>query len=457
MPLVEFRGDEIEFPFSMGMDEVQDVLGATASGLAATAEFVATLATGAVAESASGLAGLATGNIDNIGKVQSMLTYQPRTQAGIKAMQRISEDIGRLSEETGVNHVAGYWKNRVVPALQQQAGPVAGSVLAAAGLGALAFVGEVGGGGSAARGMRRMGTGEGGAIKAFHGSPHDFDEFKMSQIGTGEGAQAYGHGLYFAEDEAVATGYKLALEKGSKEVQAADRLGMGRTYETDLFTKQLADNDGDITKTQSQLKGYAESFKQDGDWDSYNNLMGLHKRVGEKYPDGGNIDLSDAPGKVYEVDIDANPDEFLDWDLPLGEQSEGVKKIAADNRLERSASGMKENTGAGLYQALGQRNADSNFDSSSLRGADIYANPILQAQGIKGIKYKDGFSRGATGGTSNYVIFDDRLITIAKKYGIAMPAAAALLADQTGEDTSKLFEQEPPSQQNSQGINPLQF
>ena len=38
-------------------------------------------------------------------------------------------------------------------------------------------------------------------IRAYHGSPHDFDRFDMSKIGTGEGAQAYGHGLYFAENE----------------------------------------------------------------------------------------------------------------------------------------------------------------------------------------------------------------------------------------------------------------
>ena len=41
-------------------------------------------------------------------------------------------------------------------------------------------------------------------IRAYHGSPHDFDRFDMSKIGTGEGAQAYGHGLYLAESPAVA-------------------------------------------------------------------------------------------------------------------------------------------------------------------------------------------------------------------------------------------------------------
>ena len=37
-------------------------------------------------------------------------------------------------------------------------------------------------------------------IRAYHGSPYDFEKFDISKIGTGEGAQAYGHGLYFAEN-----------------------------------------------------------------------------------------------------------------------------------------------------------------------------------------------------------------------------------------------------------------
>jgi hypothetical protein len=43
-------------------------------------------------------------------------------------------------------------------------------------------------------------------IRAYHGSPHSFDKFSTSQIGTGEGAQAYGRGLYFAEREKTAEG-----------------------------------------------------------------------------------------------------------------------------------------------------------------------------------------------------------------------------------------------------------
>ena len=51
-----------------------------------------------------------------------------------------------------------------------------------------------------------------GAIPVYHGTPHSFDKFDMSKIGTGEGAQAYGHGLYFAESPAVAKDYKTKLQ-----------------------------------------------------------------------------------------------------------------------------------------------------------------------------------------------------------------------------------------------------
>lgn len=45
-------------------------------------------------------------------------------------------------------------------------------------------------------------------IDVFHGSPHSFDAFSMEHIGTGEGAQSYGHGLYFAENRNVAENYQ---------------------------------------------------------------------------------------------------------------------------------------------------------------------------------------------------------------------------------------------------------
>ena len=67
------------------------------------------------------------------------------------------------------------------------------------------------------------------AIKAYHGSPHDFERFSMAHIGRGEGAQAYGRGLYFAEAEDVARSYRDALsasrlDPGSTEFEVARQL-----------------------------------------------------------------------------------------------------------------------------------------------------------------------------------------------------------------------------------------
>ena len=46
---------------------------------------------------------------------------------------------------------------------------------------------------------------------AWHGSPHTFDTFKLNRIGSGEGAQAHGWGLYFAKGREVAVNYQKKL------------------------------------------------------------------------------------------------------------------------------------------------------------------------------------------------------------------------------------------------------
>lgn len=54
---------------------------------------------------------------------------------------------------------------------------------------------------------------------AYHGSPAQFDKFTLDHIGSGEGAQAHGWGLYFALDKVVADGYRdrISAMKGAEE------------------------------------------------------------------------------------------------------------------------------------------------------------------------------------------------------------------------------------------------
>jgi hypothetical protein len=49
------------------------------------------------------------------------------------------------------------------------------------------------------------------AFTAYHGTPHKFDKFDVSKVGTGQGAASYGHGLYFAENPKVAGEYMQQL------------------------------------------------------------------------------------------------------------------------------------------------------------------------------------------------------------------------------------------------------
>ena len=42
----------------------------------------------------------------------------------------------------------------------------------------------------------------------YHGSPHAFDKFSLDKIGTGEGQQAYGWGLYFTDKKSIVERYR---------------------------------------------------------------------------------------------------------------------------------------------------------------------------------------------------------------------------------------------------------
>jgi hypothetical protein len=52
-----------------------------------------------------------------------------------------------------------------------------------------------------------------GQVDVWHGSPHSFDRFSMDKIGTGEGAQAFGYGLYFTDLVDVAKHYAQMPKK----------------------------------------------------------------------------------------------------------------------------------------------------------------------------------------------------------------------------------------------------
>jgi hypothetical protein len=258
-------------------------------------------------------------------------------------------------------------------------------------------------------------------IRAYHGSPHDFDRFSMDRIGTGEGAQAYGHGLYFAEAEDVARGYRDALTRG-----ASTGSGRGRTAVFTVDGKELPVSQRDVADIAHMMKTYGIDPKTADGADWLSREVGARGLPYEAMQEAANlarlnIDRKTVDGRMYEVNIRANPDDFLDWDKPLSQQSEAVRNaitsILPDNEVTRAwrENGVLDNAKAGsLLSVLSDKTK-----GAIERGNAAALSQKLREAGVPGIKYLDAGSRTAGDGSRNYVAFDDQMIEILRKYGLA--------------------------------------
>jgi hypothetical protein len=255
------------------------------------------------------------------------------------------------------------------------------------------------------------------SIKAYHGSPYQFEQFDIEKIGTGEGAQAYGYGLYFAESEDVARGYKEALTNPRIEVDGkpADLI-----YTADIRERfsDLYDEVGDEI-SQERLDIILSNMSQANTESDLENVLSSFRREERQLFENyirPRSEFVEPEGALYEVQIQTGQDELINWDRPVREQPPRIRDALL--KLE----GVDENTkGEFAYYRLAPQ--------ATGKEAQKQATDRARELGIKGIKYADGFSRKTEGGTSNFVIFDSRIIDISKQYGISIPLAGALLAN----------------------------
>jgi hypothetical protein len=257
---------------------------------------------------------------------------------------------------------------------------------------------------------------------------HPLGRFDMSKIGTGEGAQAYGRGLYFAQAEGVGKGYRDQLSEGLGTVDGESIGG---------WAAEILDNsNGDPSALRARINMAPDDFwamNFEEGIAAKDNLLGVVDRL------ESGVSTWRPGGAMYEVNINVEPDELIDWDELIDEQPSKVL-----DKLEKSD--WWEYAEEGIYDRAGAR-GDNPTGADLIRWLEEdgkeYAAEALKDLGIKGIRYADAFTRHKTPDkrSMNYVIFDDRLITIAKKYGIAIPAAAAYLARMTGEDTSQSYQE----------------
>lgn len=343
--------------------------------------------------------------------------------------------------------------------------------------------------------------GMGMGIRAYHGSPHDFDKFDLSKVGTGEGAQVYGHGLYFAENPSVARSYRDELAP----LSMSDKTPLAAFSPEEWAARSLRDSKAGSTSPQ-YLANIAYAKQQLADYDKLlaagqgsQERRDWWQRAADILQDWRNRGVEPVTlGRMYEVDIKAHPDQFLDWDKPLSQQPTDLQKTLnatfgdattmLPNNVVQGRNGRwytrnnetvlgrfdgwpDEQTAAEAMKVIKEQ-AIPNYTVGQWHktmNSPLHQTEKMRDAGIPGIKYLDQGSRQTSGGelidvfsgpqgwqskirmnrpngeqyfttsmplrteqearqwaqgkietpgTRNYVVFNDKIIDILRKYGI---------------------------------------
>jgi hypothetical protein len=258
-------------------------------------------------------------------------------------------------------------------------------------------------------------------LTAYHGTPHTIQgQFDINKVGTGEGAQAYGHGIYFAEAPSVAETYKRA--GGGLEVKFAkplEELGINpkvSTHSMGLDESPLNQGLGSIAKSlrstaldypdvpvnQSLVKEHFDEYIRLLD-DKYPKEAAQKKALQDLVAKEGYPDISFG-GNLYKVDIpDKDIPMMLDWDKPLLQQTPQVQEALAKLGIKTDKQKLNQFDDALLDALMNDANKPLPKQPINPSGKDIYqtfvqGNPQLTSQklneaGIRGIRYLDEGSR----------------------------------------------------------------
>ena len=310
---------------------------------------------------------------------------------------------------------------------------------------------------------------------AWHGSPHDFDEFDLGAIGTGEGNQAHGWGLYFAKDKKVSKQYKDVLSK----LQGSNKSSLFKVEipnETELLPEQypisgysryVRDSlkNGLHKMSEEQLERFTSllikyhkgSIIGDERIDKYIQFMDIGYIISELHNKNKTInDISKIKKRnidrfLKSVGIDENIDTiasnedllenvYKKFRYDLYPQYEKEKQLERE-REEKAISNVKTDVygalektnidGKQLYSFLSHAlGDDERFNLHNVKNAKR-ASEFLNSIGIKGIYY-DGEQDGRC-----YVVFDDKAIKVIEKYNQSVNGMTEIMSD--GERIISIF------------------
>lgn len=296
---------------------------------------------------------------------------------------------------------------------------------------------------------------------AWHGSPHDFDKFDLGAIGTGEGNQAHGWGLYFAKKKSVSRNYQKVLAKrlGTTnpklfKVEIPDEKTMldedkyFKEQNKDIINKIVsAVNNLEIDKRKALLDHYKEhpsyttnkeyekilgkiqSVKQDREYISEaltNNVNKIKEKIAREA----------AAEYGYNFDELKADNTFEMAKKLIGEINEKLSALEKEKEVEGAKEKIKEDK---ILESIGDT-----FTKTPYTGRDVYvalskafggdkgASEFLNSAGVKGITY-DGYTDGRC-----YVVFDDKAIKVIEKYNQSVNGMTEIMKD--GERIISIFQ-----------------
>jgi hypothetical protein len=203
--------------------------------------------------------------------------------------------------------------------------------------------------------------------------------------------QAYGHGIYLAEDPDVAKTYQSAQSPSARKATMTLQASDGNVNKAIAAMKKEV-----ATMTAHKDSPYLRQGAFQETQDALNYLQQMKKGAA---PQTGALYTADLPDEMI--------DRMLDWDKPLSEQSPAIKK-AMGSRYEN----WKNSTGQDLYETL-----------SEGLGGDKVTSDWLRENNIPGIRYLDADKRLGGSGTRNFVVFpgEEKKVRILERDGQKAP------------------------------------
>lgn len=253
---------------------------------------------------------------------------------------------------------------------------------------------------------------------AWHGSPHDFEAFDNSKIGTGEGAQAFAYGHYLAEAQAVAEGYQRNLAERDQLIADLVAKSGGN------WAKAAADFEADIAARRDLAAKVGGVYE----------ATAAEKTILSQLRSGGF-------GQLYKVRIKPDRDRFLKWETDLTDQPAGrmilekmdpaLKEQLEEELARHDQPELDQLTGGMLHRLLERYASEGELPGVKGDGGHPKreASEYLASLDVPGVVFLDQKSRqrGALGdldakpvddsATRNFVVFNDKDIEITHKNG----------------------------------------